>query len=242
MLRLLICADKAVSHLDISTPQYQDPIPVRTHAPTDPPPQPTIAMRSQHWTFVTIPIPTNLPPQTVVTYLQTYAPTLRHNDHVASFTEVASEPVDIANDDFFGPWDDSVRTFQIHEVTRLLPGISKENRWPVVFQSFPNGINSRANAHVGTIVWARWTVRRRADVGSPANSESTTSSSATEIGEEWELYEEVLMDGNTMVMPFASRIIDKVHQEISQRLVDDVVKAYFNETPVLVVSGDIEMD
>ncbi|KAH7139634.1 hypothetical protein B0J13DRAFT_66319 [Dactylonectria estremocensis] len=186
-------------------------------------------MRSQHTTFVTIPIPINLPPHTVVAYLQTYAPTLRHNDHVANFTEVASDPADIANDVFFGPWDESVRTFQIHEVTRLLPGVSRENRWPVVFQSFPSGINSRANANIGTIVWARWTVRHR-DAGSPANSESTASSSATEMGEEWELYEEVLVDANTMVMPFAARVIDKIHQEISQRIVDDVFKTYFNET------------
>lgn len=186
-------------------------------------------MRSQHRTLVCIPIPATLPPHVVVAFIQTYAPTLQYNSHVANFTEIPSDPNSIANDPFFGPMDNTVRTFQIHEVTRLLPGISREARWPVVFQSFPDGIRSRADPPIGTIVWARWTVRRRY-AGSPALSESTTSSSATEVGEEWDLCEEVLTDANTMMMPFTAKVIDEVHNEISQKIVDEAFKGYLNGT------------
>ncbi|KAF7555494.1 hypothetical protein G7Z17_g2116 [Cylindrodendrum hubeiense] len=189
-------------------------------------------MRSQHYTIVAIPIPINLPPQVVVAFIQTYVPTLRLNDHVAGFEEIPADPSCIANDPFFGPWDDTVRSFQVHEITRLLPGVSRETRWPVVFQSFPDGISSRANANAGILVWARWTVRRRdvASPASPASPETATSSPATEVGEEWELYEEVLTDANTMLMRFTARSVDRIHNQITQRLVDEVCKSYFDGT------------
>ncbi|KPM45646.1 hypothetical protein AK830_g939 [Neonectria ditissima] len=186
-------------------------------------------MRSQHRTVVSIPIPGTLPPHIVVAFLQTYAPTLRHNEHVVGFDDIPCDPSITASDPFFGPWDASVRSFQVHEVTQLIPGVNRSVKWPVVFQCIPDGICSRADHYIGTIVWARWTVRRR-DAGSPTHSDSTTSSSSTEPGDEWELFEEVLTDANTMMMPFTARVIDKVHNQISQRVVDEAFKAYMNGT------------
>ncbi|KAK7418740.1 hypothetical protein QQX98_003758 [Neonectria punicea] len=177
-------------------------------------------MRSEHRTSISIPIPNHVPPQVVLAFVQTFTPTMRLNDHVAGFEEIPTDPSSLPDDAFFGPCNRTLRSFQIREVTQLAPGINREATWPVAMQCIPNGINCRAKALMGTIVWARWTVRQRHPEDSP-----------TRVGEEeWELHDEVLVHAHSLMMPFTKSVIHRAHYNISQRMVDEVVKGCFDGT------------
>lgn len=186
-------------------------------------------MRSQHRFLVSIPIPSSLPPEFVLSFIQTYTPTLQSNPVIADFTEKPTDISSVTSDPYFGPPDDSLRTFQIHEVITLAAGLRKETRWPTVFQRTPHGIRSRANATVGIVVWAEWMVRPRQDstATSPVEPGNTPSTDRT-LGEEWELYEEVTIEANSLLMPFVSRTSNDVHSEICQKVLDAAMKGYVN--------------
>lgn len=186
-------------------------------------------MRSEHRTSISITIPNNVPPQVVLASVQTFIPTMRLNDHVADFKEIPTDPNSLPQDAFFGPCNSTLRTFQIREVTQLAPGINREATWPVTMQCIPDGINCRAKALGGTVVWARWTVRQRQPGVSPTRPESTASST-TRVEEEWELHDEVLVHAHSLMMPFIRSVIHRIHYDISQRVVDEVVKGYFDGT------------
>jgi hypothetical protein len=186
-------------------------------------------MRLKHYANIPIPIPTNIPPNIVLAYIQTFVPTLKHNICVNSFKEIPSDP-NLPDDAIFGPWNNTVRTYEIHEITQLAPRISAQARWPVNFQCTPDGIRARAiNSKVGTTVWATWTVRPRVNVASPANSESTNSS-ATVVGEEWELFDEVIIECHRLMMPFTAPYACKIHHDITQKIVDEITKGYCDGT------------
>ncbi|KAJ4157695.1 hypothetical protein NW754_009343 [Fusarium falciforme] len=94
-------------------------------------------MRSQYRFFISIPIPNTLPPEIVLNFIQTYTPTLQSNPVIADFAEKPTDIDGITSDPFFGPPDNTLRTFEIHEVITLAPGLRKETRWPTVFPVHP---------------------------------------------------------------------------------------------------------
>jgi hypothetical protein len=184
-------------------------------------------MRTRHVLTVSVPLPSILPPHLVVESLQTYTPTLRHNFCVASFFQIHSDPNSIAADPFFGPWDDTICTFYCHEVTELVPGLNLRSQWPCIFQSTSDGARFRVTAPRGVNVWVRFSVRPR--VASPTPSENTATPTAS-AGDEWELYDEIVVEGNRLVMPFTLPYTQRVHQQVCEKLVDEVFKEYVNES------------
>lgn len=189
-------------------------------------------MRVQHRFSVTIPLPSNLPPYLVIGWLQSYIPTLQHNFSVANFQEIPSDPNSIANDTFIGPWDTTVRTFHVHELYELVPGLTAPMQWPAVYRCVPDGVRLRVSAPNGNTIRSQWTVRASRGGSSPANSGSSSSgwSSTTEPTEEWELYDEGVLEGHSLLMPFTSKYIDMVHNHLSQSLVNEAYRAYLNGT------------
>ncbi|KAF4962422.1 hypothetical protein FSARC_9494, partial [Fusarium sarcochroum] len=114
-------------------------------------------MRTQNHTFVTIPIPRYLPFQTVLDYLKTYEPVLQHNPGMVSYEKHDLDYDLIANDSFFDASDpgESLRCYQAYEVIRLGPGCRRDLKWPIIFQSVPNGIVCRTDAPAGVISWTQ---------------------------------------------------------------------------------------
>lgn len=188
-------------------------------------------MRIKHYANFPIPIPSNIPPSVVLAYVQTYVPTLRHNACVKGFEEIPTNPDQLQGDENFGPWDATVQAYQVHSVSQLAPGISRQAWWPVIFQCTPDGIRAKArNSNMNITVWATWTVRpRRQEGASPANSESTNSSVMV-VGEEWELFDEILIEAHRLFMPFTSQYTRKLHHDITQSMVAEVTKGYLNGT------------
>ncbi|KAG5795504.1 hypothetical protein H9Q69_005438 [Fusarium xylarioides] len=163
-----------------------------------------------------------VPPEIVLAHIQTYTPMLANNNVIMSFKETTPNMELVSKDPFFGTPNSSVRTFSSSERLMLAPGLTRDRSWPVTCLSVPNGIRCRADAKAGVTVRTEWIVRPRQDFGS---SPSTTSSPGTLV-EEWELYEEVIIEANSLLMPFVARTSDEVHRGICQKVVDEVVNKY----------------
>jgi hypothetical protein len=159
---------------------------------------------------------------------------------MVSFEESPSNPSLIENDPYFGPWDNTVRAFEVREVIQLAPGLRRETKWPIVFQCVPNGALCRVNAPGGIITWTQWTVRPLSEAtvstnldGSPGTVASLDDSpgTMTALGEEWELYGETHLEANSLMIPFIFPMTCKILREMSGRIVDEVFKSYFVNTP-----------
>ncbi|KAH7125836.1 hypothetical protein EDB81DRAFT_860540 [Dactylonectria macrodidyma] len=162
-------------------------------------------MRSQYHVSMSVPIPGNLPPEVVLDLLQTFAPTLEHNPIIADFTEIDTDMDSITKDPFFDPLNESIRTYKTHQVFTLVPGVTKQMWWPTTFH---------------------WTVRPRQDAASP----STPGTEQTLV-EEWELYEEIILEANKLLLPFCCPILENVHREINVKVVDQAMKSYTSRIP-----------
>jgi len=59
-------------------------------------------------------------------------------------------------------------------------------------------------------------VRQAQDPGTPSSDGTLT--------EEWELFEEVVVESHSLLMPFVSRMTEVAHIGICQRIMDDIVE------------------
>ncbi|KAH7134182.1 hypothetical protein EDB81DRAFT_803358 [Dactylonectria macrodidyma] len=169
-------------------------------------------MRSRYTATTSSPIPRNLPSEVVVAFIQSYDPLLRHNPGIVSYKEIAADPNDTSNDPFFGPWDNTIRKFQVREVIWLAPGLTKDLEWPMIYQCTPDGIRYRGDATAGIIGWTQWVVRPRQGNTPPAGP-----------GNEWELWGESTVEANSLLMPFISNNTKNFVEQICQGVIDEIV-------------------
>ncbi|RGP80716.1 hypothetical protein FLONG3_1191 [Fusarium longipes] len=184
-------------------------------------------MRSQHHSFVTIPIPRHIPPQAVLDYVQTYEPVLRHNPGMVSWSDSTLNYETVAHDTFFDASDpnQSLRCYEAYEIIRLGPGVGRDCRWPIIFQRVPNGIVSRTDAPAKVISWTQWYVRMRQNEQESISTPSTATPSSSG-DEEWELYGIVTLEAHRMLIPWCTRSTRLYQEAIGQGIVDDVCSKY----------------
>ncbi|KAK2923501.1 hypothetical protein FoTM2_017025, partial [Fusarium oxysporum f. sp. vasinfectum] len=157
-------------------------------------------MRSKHRILDTAPIPSHLSWEIVLAHIHTYTPLLKHNAVFVSFSETTPD---------FGPPNSSVRSFLCFQRLELAPGLTQDEEWPITFLRIENSIRARVDARAGVTVWIECLVRRPANPGTPS-----TPSTPGSLMDEWELYEEVVVESNTLLMPFVSRMTDLAHRGI----------------------------
>ncbi|KAJ4008051.1 hypothetical protein NW752_009929 [Fusarium irregulare] len=196
-------------------------------------------MRTTQLLSISVPVPGTLPPSAVLAALQAVDPFVAHHRTVTKLDEVPADPADTAEDPFFGPFDDTFRAFEMQELVNLAPGLAKTITYRAIFQVIPDGLRSRAKAPVGVVVRAQWQVRQqqrgRSATGpiSPAGSDSTASgSTATVEGDEFELHEQVLLEANSLLMPFITESCVAVHREICENFMAATFKEYFGTLPM----------
>lgn len=183
-------------------------------------------MRSTHHTSVTLPIPANLPPDFVLNYLQTFTPSLAANPLVVHFEEVRSDLEAIANDPLFDTKDETIRSYEARSVVQLMPGVSREFKFPSIFQQTSDGIVSRGTAPPQIIVWAQWRIRPRQDSASQSPISDDTPTSDQTLGQDWELHEDITIESNTLFMPFVMFNTVSAHREICWRFLQDATKVF----------------
>lgn len=181
-------------------------------------------MRSQCGMEVALPIPVHIPAQFALEYLQANAPALTQVCEDPVFEELPPDPALIADDSFFGPWDENTRLYNISGPIYLAPGLKKAATWSAVYQLIPDGVRLRGVVNAGVVSWTKWTIRRRQD-----GTGSESSSPGLNI-EEWELYGEVMIEAHNLLMPFASLFLRRVIRQLGERAIDGLVQTYYNNT------------
>lgn len=171
-------------------------------------------------------IPANIPPPVVISVLHSYIPLMTTNPSITSFTEQPAHPSLMGDDPYFGPWDETIRCFQISDVVTLGPRLSKTIGYQVIFQAHPDGTRSRGNAPAGVVIRADYRVRARPGPTSPAGSDST-GSSATVVGEEYELNEELEVEANSLIMSIVADGAAFTHRHIVESVMEQIAKTYF---------------
>jgi hypothetical protein len=189
-------------------------------------------MRVQHHFSVTLPLPSTVPHEFVVAWLQRYTTTLEHNFSVLSYVEIPTLPASIADDLFIGPVDATVRTYHVEERYALNPGLITHMQWPVVYKCVPGGIRLRVSAPNGNVIRSQWIVRPCQRDSSPITCASGSTPSSTGSEEMWELHDEGYLEGNRMIMQFSSRYISMVHDIQSQALIEAVLEDFYNTKAV----------
>ncbi|CAI6099999.1 unnamed protein product [Clonostachys chloroleuca] len=178
-------------------------------------------MRVQRQMSITVPVPQNLPASAALAYIQTADPIIRNLGTLSRF-EPTAVTEDAANDPFFELHPPSpVAGYQIFEVITLAPGLTKEVTYPAFFQRISEGIRVRASGAAGITGWCEFTIRQRQVADSPGSSISTpsTATPVADLGpEEFELYETLVVEANSLLMPFVVMVIEQAHRGLFPRV------------------------
>lgn len=174
---------------------------------------------------IAVPIPTGLPPAVVVAYLQTVQPIIRNLGTLSRFEETPTTP-EASSDPFFGAYPASpVASYQIFELITLAPGLSKEVTYPAYFQRIGEGVRVRANGTAGITGWCEFTVRTRQHPDSPDGSISTPSTTTSGL-EEYELFESLVVEANSLLMPFVCHTMEVAHRGLCDKVLQEAIDQY----------------
>lgn len=132
--------------------------------------------KARHHLSIRIPIPSELPAQTVVDALQRHSPMIRHQALVTRFQRRPVALSSVVDDSFFLADGHRIAQFDVYERITFVPGVAhKEISFPVVFQSVKDGVRCRADAPAGVRLWSEYRVERRT-VGAGAATDSKIKS------------------------------------------------------------------
>ncbi|KAK7228437.1 hypothetical protein V2G26_000607 [Clonostachys chloroleuca] len=167
-------------------------------------------MRVQRQMSITVPVPQNLPASAALAYIQTADPIIRNLGTLSRFEPTA-----------------------IFEVITLAPGLTKEVTYPAFFQRISEGIRVRASGAAGITGWCEFTIRQRQVADSPGSSISTpsTATPVADLGpEEFELYETLVVEANSLLMPFVVMVIEQAHRGLCEKVLKEALDS-FSQSP-----------
>jgi hypothetical protein len=131
----------------------------------------------------------------------------------------ASSPGSIA----FG----EVASYQIFELITLAPGLTKEVTYPAYFQRTSEGVRCRANGTAGITGWCEFVVRPRRYPDSPDGS-SISASPPSSFGDadEFELFETLVVEANSLLMPFVCQTMEVAHRGLCDKVIKEAAERY----------------
>ncbi|KAH8177700.1 hypothetical protein LIA77_02782 [Sarocladium implicatum] len=192
-------------------------------------------MRVQRQYTISVPIPSFVPPSLVIGHLQTIDPVIRHLGTFSRYEPAQHRLPDIRDDPFFLPNGPEISAFQIYELITLAPGLTKEVTYPAFFQPSHTGVRCRANGTAGITGWADYNVQQSQQRASSASSSppdgssaamSTPSPSATAEAWEYEIHETLLVEANSLLMPFVARTMEESHRDLLRKIIDEAAAGY----------------
>ncbi|KAK0383135.1 hypothetical protein NLU13_9048 [Sarocladium strictum] len=188
-------------------------------------------MRVQRQYTIAVPIPPYVPPSVIIAHLQTVSPIIRHLGTLSRYETTSAELPAIQSDPFFHQSPAPISGFQIYELITLAPGLTKEVTYPAYFQSSQSGVRCRANGAAGITGWADYSVRQRSEdssTGSPGmgSTPSTIASEGEEYWHEYEIHETLLVEANSLLMPFVARTMEESHRNLLHKIIDEATQGY----------------
>ncbi|KAK3943261.1 hypothetical protein QBC46DRAFT_351637 [Diplogelasinospora grovesii] len=178
-----------------------------------------------------VPLPAYLTPQAVLEALHTYEPLIVANPYLKKYERRPVQLEELVNDAFFKEDGFKLQAFIVHDRVPIIPGVgswaTKDIVIPCVFQSFEHGVRCRADAQAGVTVRSSYEVRRAGEVQPDHPSvvhNQVTRAGAAETAGDYELVEIATIECGSLVKPFVKRSFSNAHQEVLQRVVDEIVR------------------
>lgn len=207
-------------------------------------------MRSQHHLTVRVPLPRDLPPDLVVSALQSYTPIFKYQALVTRYEQTSVDVASVQADPFFRADGLDAAAFTVYERVPILPGIGKEISFPALFERFHNGVRGRAAAPAGVSVYSQHVVSRigaddesarpgwiedggrwlSEDRAMQARMEKVSSKEVSDEvaggGEagEYEMVETVSVECNSLMMPFVKSSMEGAHRDICRKIIEEVAE------------------
>ncbi|KAK3352823.1 hypothetical protein B0T25DRAFT_194442 [Lasiosphaeria hispida] len=177
-----------------------------------------------------VPLPAYLAPEAVVAALHAYIPLIEANPHLQSYERRPISLDEVVDDPFFRDDGHKLQAFRVHHRIPIIPGVgswaTKDVVVPCIFQSFEYGARCRADAQAGVTVWSSYEVRPRGQV---VGGEPPCPPTGDEPEGDFELVEVAIINCGTLVKPFVRRSLAGAHQEILQRVADDVARSLMGQ-------------
>ena len=178
-----------------------------------------------------VPLPAHVAPEAVIAAIQAYRPLIEANPHLQNYERRGVGIQEVVDDPFFRDDGKRLQAFTVYQRVTIIPGVgswaTKDVAVPCVFQSCQFGARCRAEASAGVTVRSSYEVRRRGEIRSGSKPEPPPGP-----GEgDYELVEVSNVECGALVKPFVRHSLAGAHQEVLQRLADEVVRNYEAQRP-----------
>lgn len=175
-------------------------------------------MRTRRQFHRSVPIPANVPPAAVVAALLSLHPIVRHLGDMFRYEKIPTD-IDVIIDDpwFVIPSEHPIVSWQLSQRLHMAPGLSREVQYPTFLQRVGDKVRGRADGTARVFVWTEFSVRKKPTYtnGAPATG-----------ADEYELYEEVIMECSTLLMPFIVTSTNEAHRKMCTGIVREVTENY----------------
>lgn len=172
-------------------------------------------------------LPPSLPPDLVVRNLHRYEPLIRPNPYLQGFERRAVDLEEVIADPFFTEDGTNITGFEIHDRIPIVAslGLTKDVKFPALFQSFAGGVRVRADAAAGTRVRSVYEVCPR---------EASAGDSQQERGVAgWDLVERSHVECNALLRPFIVKSFEAAHRDLCGRVIKFILDSTQKELPPL---------
>jgi hypothetical protein len=174
-----------------------------------------------------VPLPAHVPRDSAIALLQTYRPLIEANPHLVSYERRSVGIHEVVDDPFFRDDGQRLQAFNVYQRITIIPGVgswaTKDVVVTGVFQSVKNGCRCRADASGGVTVRSRYEIRRRGEV--PDSTGKPEPPPGPGDGD-YELVEIAEVSCGALVKPFVRHSFSTSHNEILQRVMDELVQKY----------------
>ena len=179
-----------------------------------------------------VPLAAHVAPEAALAAIQAYRPLIEANPHLVSYERRSVGIEEVVDDPFFRDDGQRLQAFTVYQRITIIPGVgswaTKDVSVPCVFQSVKHGCRCRADASGGVTVRSRYEIRRRGEI--PDGSGKPEPPPGPGEGD-YEFVEVAEVECGPLVKPFVKRSFSSSHQEVLQRLADEVVRNYEAQRP-----------
>ncbi|KAK0642002.1 hypothetical protein B0T16DRAFT_292670, partial [Cercophora newfieldiana] len=172
-----------------------------------------------------VPLPAHVAPEAAIAAIQAYRPLIEANPHLVSYERRSVGVQEVIDDPFFREDGQRLQAFTVYQRITIIPGVgswaTKDVSVPCVFQSVKYGCRCRADASGGVTVRSRYEIRRRGEVSDGTGKPDPPPGPGDG---DYEFVEIAEVACGSLVKPFVRHSFSTSHQEVLQRLADEVVR------------------
>lgn len=198
------------------------------------------------------PLPAILSPQLVIQNLHSYEPLIRPNPYLQGFQRIPVDLDDVVADPFFTEDGTDIAAYEVHDRIPVVFGLTKDVKFPAIFQAITTGVRVKADAAAGTLVRSTYEVcphryeqhqenegedYQQGDIdeflghpshgngGGNSNGQQLQQQQVQQQTQQWELVERSHVECSAVLKPFIMKSFEAAHRDLCQKVLDNIVKA-----------------